>query len=87
MLTTSTIGGVVTRKHSGWLTILLKTGKKERIKYIDTDLKVGDIVAVAFNCHTSQIAGIYSEIELAQKEEMPQRQKQDYPLDDKYYDN
>lgn len=86
MLTTSTISGVVTQKSSGWLTLLLKTGRREQIKIIETDLEVGNRVAVTFNCHTSQIIGIYSELDMIIKEEVPQQIKQEYPLDDEYYD-
>ena len=88
MLTTSTIGGVIIQKTSGWITLLLKTGKKEKIKVIETDLEVGDKVAVAFNCHTSTIVNIYSELDMIQGEKvyMPNKPKPNYPLEDKYYD-
>lgn len=88
MLTTSTIGGVVIQKSSRWLTLLLKTGKKEKIEVIETNLEVGDRVAVAFNCNTSTIVAIYNELDLIQEERVyiPNKPKPNYPLDDKYYE-
>lgn len=64
MLTARTVGGVVTAKDKQWLTLLSDTGKKEKVKYTHTDLKIGDEVLIAHNHVTGHIAGVYGTTEI-----------------------
>lgn len=79
MLTSTTISGVVIRKNNGWLTLLLITGKKEKVKYAATDLCIGDKVLIAYNHETGKVAGIYGEAPLGLSLEQPP-ENPEYPL-------
>jgi hypothetical protein len=64
MLVTSTVSGVVVGKDSQQLTLLLQSGNKELVKYVETDLELGDKVLVAFNTYTGTVAALYNQYDI-----------------------
>lgn len=59
VLTSTTISGVITGKTTQELTLLLKTGKIEQVKYAITNLEIGDCVKIAYNGESGKIIGIH----------------------------
>lgn len=71
MLTTRAASGVVTRKDGEWLTLLLRTGKKETVKCTDGYFAVGTTVIATFNHTTGKIEGVHKPEVLGGMQEAP----------------
>lgn len=57
---TNTIGGVVSYRLGGKLSILLNTGMKVRLDLPKSTLELGDECQVAFNHETGKVAQVYA---------------------------